>query len=78
MAVVPRRFRGVPRDNLMGPARPVPQCEGVLFSDGTVVVRWLQGWPTCVVIPERGLDALEAGVGWGGPLEIEWIDGRTG
>lgn len=78
MAVYPRRFRAVPVDNLMGPARPGAQCEGVLFTDGSVCVRWLVGWPTCVVFPDRGIEALESGVGFGGPMEVEWLDGAHG
>lgn len=78
MAVHPRRFRAWPRDNLTGRARPRSFAEGVVFTDGTVAVRWLGAAPTSVVYPEQGLDALEAGAGFGGPCEIEWIDGLHG
>lgn len=62
----------------MGPARSSAYAEGVLFSDGTVAVSWLRGWPTCCMWPQRGIEALEAGTGFGGPMEIEWLDGAHG
>jgi hypothetical protein len=78
MAVNPRRFRVWPRDNLLGVNRPGAFAEGVMFTDGTVAVRWLGVVPTSVVFPDRGVDALLAGVGFGGPTEIEWVDGAHG
>lgn len=49
-----------------------------MFTDGTVCIRWLGNVPTCVVYPDRGLDALEQGSGFGGPSDIEWLDGNHG
>ena len=78
MALNPRRFRVWPRDNLIGKARPGAYAEGVLFSDGTVVVRWTGVIPTSVVYPDRGIDAIESGVGFGSRSDIEWLDGVHG
>lgn len=78
MAANPRRFRAYPTENLMGPAKVSSFAEGVMFTDGTVVVRWATQWPTHIVLPQRGIEALEAGVGFGGPAEIEWLDGAHG
>lgn len=74
MAVDPRRFYAYPRNNVMGHARMAAVAEGVQFTDGTVVVRWTANWPTSVILPLRGLDALEQGAGFGGPLDVEFID----
>ena len=78
MAVYPRRFRLWPRDNLTGRSRPKAFAEGVLFTDGTVAVRWVGVVPTCVVFPDQGIDAILAGTGFGGGAEIEWLDGQHG
>lgn len=78
MAANPRRFRVWPRENLTGRARSAAFAEGVLFTDGTIALRWLGSWPTSVVYPERGMDAIAAGAGFGGEAEIEWLDGAHG
>lgn len=78
MAANPRRFKVWPVENLTGRSRPSAYGEGVQFTDGTVVVRWLYGWPTSVVYPERGMEAIAAGVGFGGEAEVEWLDGAHG
>jgi hypothetical protein len=78
MAAYPRRFRVWPRENLIGSARTSAYAEGVQFTDGTVVVRFLNGLPTSVVYPDHGVDAICRGLGFGGPGEIEWLDGRHG
>ncbi len=78
MAVYPRRFRVWPEENLMGQSRANAFAEGVLFTDGTVAVRFLPPLPTSVVYPQHGLEALERGAGFGGRCEIEWLDGRHG
>jgi hypothetical protein len=78
MAANPRRFRVWPRENLTGRARIGAFAEGVMFTDGTVVVRWLGNVPTSVVYPDRGMDAIDSGNGFGGPGEVEWLDGNHG
>lgn len=78
MAANPRRFRVWPRENLMGMSRPGAYAEGVLFTDGTVAIRWMGNIPTSVVYPDRGVEAIRAGSGFGGPGDIEWLDGNHG
>lgn len=78
MAPNPRRFRVWPRWNVSGQSRVAAYAEGVLFTDGTVALRWTHGSPTSVIFPEHGLDAVRAGVGFGGEAEIEWLDGAHG
>lgn len=78
MAAYPRRFRVWPRENLIGASRDAAYAEGVQFTDGSVVVRYIRGIPTSIVYPERGIDAIRQGVGFGGPGDIEWLDGLHG
>lgn len=78
MAMNPRRFRVWPRDNLTGRSRPAAFAEGVMFTDGTVAVRWCGVIPTSVVYPDHGIDAIESGAGFGCVGEIEWLDGVHG
>jgi hypothetical protein len=47
-------------------------AEGVVFSDGTVALRWLSEWPTSVVFHDRGLEAVDAVHGHGGKTRIEF------
>jgi hypothetical protein len=51
-------------------------AEGVEFSDGSVVLRWLTEWPTSVVFHDRGIKAVEKVHGHGGATRIvfeeEW------
>lgn len=74
MAANPRRFRLWPTESVAG-VHIRAFAEGCLFTDGTVVVRFLGGAPTSVVYPDHGIAALEAGVGFGGPAVVEWLDG---
>jgi hypothetical protein len=74
MAIDPRRFLLWPRDNLTGRSRPAAFAQGVIFSDGTVVVQWTTPVPHTVVYPVRGLDLIQAGAGYNGQAEIEFLD----
>lgn len=74
MALHPRRFVVWPRDNLTGRSRPASFADGVLFSDGTVVVQWSGVVRHTVVYPANGLDVIEKGAGYGGPCFIEFLD----
>jgi hypothetical protein len=49
-------------------------AEGVVFSDGTVALRWLSEWPTSVVFHDRGVEALEAVHGHNGRTRIIYLD----
>jgi hypothetical protein len=45
-------------------------AEGVEFSDGSVVLRWMTEWPTSVVFHDRGMEAVEQIHGHGGRTRI--------
>lgn len=45
-------------------------AEGVLFSDGTVSLRWTSDWPTSVVFHDRGMESVEAVHGHGGKTRV--------
>lgn len=47
---------------------------GVVFPDGTVVLRWISAWPTSVVFHDRGMEGVEAVHGHNGSTEIVWLD----
>jgi hypothetical protein len=49
-------------------------AEGVEFSDGAVVLRWISDWPTSVVFHDRGIDGVAAIHGHGGATRIVWMD----
>jgi hypothetical protein len=48
-------------------------CEGVAFTDGTAVVRWLGEWSS-TVIHDRGVEAVEHVHGHGGATRLVWLD----
>ncbi|WP_028474102.1 hypothetical protein [Nocardioides alkalitolerans] len=48
-------------------------AEGVVFSDGTTVVRWIVGDHQSTVI-WRGVESVEAIHGHGGATQIVWVD----
>jgi hypothetical protein len=49
-------------------------AEGVEFSDGAVVVRWLTRWPTSVVFHDKGMESVYSLHGHGGTTKVEWVD----
>lgn len=49
-------------------------AEGVVFTDGTVALRWSGQWPTSVVFHERGIDSVRAVHGHGGWTRIVWCE----
>lgn len=49
-------------------------AEGVVFEDGTAVLRWRGKWPTSVVFHERGLEAVREVHGHGGATKIVVLD----
>ena len=49
-------------------------AEGVEFSDGVVVLRWVSDWPTSVVHHDRGMQSVIAVHSHGGSTRIEWLD----
>jgi len=46
-------------------------AEGVLWSDGSVSLRWLGEWPT-TTFHERGIDSVQTIHGHQGATEIRW------
>jgi hypothetical protein len=50
--------------------------EGVLFSDGAVVVHWLGRWPTSTVFHslEGAMEAVDAIHGHDGATLTKWVD----
>lgn len=49
-------------------------AEGVLFSDGTAVLRWLGGFPTSVVWHDHGMESIVAVHGHQGRSYVVWLD----
>lgn len=49
-------------------------AEGVVFDDGTAVLRWRGKWPTSVVFHERGLEAVREVHGHGGKTRVVVLD----
>lgn len=49
-------------------------AEGVVFEDGTAVLRWRGKWPTSVVFHDRGLEAVAEIHGHGGKTTIVVLD----
>ena len=49
-------------------------AEGVEFSDGSVVLRWISNNPTSVVFHDNGLESVEAIHGHQGSTIIHFID----
>lgn len=47
-------------------------AEGMEFTDGTVVLRWLGKWPTSVVFHDRGIESVMAIHGHGGATHVEF------
>ena len=49
-------------------------AEGVVFSDGTVALRWRGEWPTSVVFHDRGIEAVDHIHGHGGATRVVYVD----
>lgn len=78
-----RRFRLIRTQDLTGMSGTGIVAEGVEFTDGTVVVRWLDRGvsdvnrergvkPTTVVHPD--IQSVEALHGHNGATEVDWLD----
>lgn len=68
------RFRLVRMADLTGISGTGVVAEGVEFSDGTVVLRWLGDWPTSVVFHDRGMESVRHIHGHNGSTVIDWLD----
>lgn len=50
-------------------------ADGVVFPDGTAVLRWRVGqWPTSAVFHDRGMASVEAVHGHSGATRIVFLD----
>jgi hypothetical protein len=49
-------------------------AEGVEFTCGTVVLRWLGDWPTSVVFHDRGIESVHAIHGHCGATRVVYLD----
>ena len=49
-------------------------AEGLEFSDGVVVLRWLGDWPTSIVWHDRGIASVEHVHGHNGATMVRWLD----
>lgn len=47
-------------------------AEGVVFSDGTVSLRWTSDWPTSVVFHDKGIESVQAVPAVQRRMEIIW------
>lgn len=73
-----RRFNLVRDEDVTGLSGTGLVAEGVAFSDGVVVLRWVGKNPTSVVWHDGGVASVEAIHGHGGLTRIEWADGGPG
>lgn len=67
-----RRFKLLRREDVTGVSGTGIVAEGVEFSDGSCVVRWLSNHPTTVT--HDSIESVEAIHGHGGATEIKWVD----
>lgn len=72
-----RAFRLARHTDVSGVSGVGYVAEGIEFSDGTVVLRWMTDWPTSVVFHDRGIESVEAIHGHNGATQIEWLDAPT-
>lgn len=74
MTATLRAFRLVRDEDMTGVSGTGVVAEGVVFSDGTVSLRWTSAWPTSVVFHDRGLASVEAVHGHDGKTRVEFVD----
>lgn len=67
-----RTFRLVRNEDVTGVSGTGVVAEGVEFTDGCVVLRWVGKYPTSVVWHDRGVESVEAIHGHDGKTEIRW------
>lgn len=70
----PRPFVLVRSEDVSGVSGTGIVAEGVVFSDGTVALRWLSQWPTSVVFHDRGLESVERVHGHDGRTVVRFLD----
>lgn len=67
-----RRFELVRTEDVSGVSGTGAVAEGVVFSDGTVVLRWRGEFASTIV--HRDLEALLAVHGHQGRTQVHWLD----
>lgn len=75
MARLPRRFRLWPRDNILGIAADLAFMEGVLFVDGTIVLRVPGKVNGVFTFPDRTVEQILGMDLFSSPPRLEWLDG---
>lgn len=69
-----KRFQLVRAVDVTGVSGTGIVAEGIEFSDGTAVVRWVVGEYRSTVIWPTGTDAVVAVHGHGGATTVRWLD----
>lgn len=69
-----RRFYLIRDVDITGVSGTGVVAEGVLFSDDSVILRWLGDWPTSVVFHDRGIMAVRHVHGHEGATRISFLD----
>ena len=75
MARLPRRFRLWPKDNMLGIAAEFAFVEGVLFVDGTVVLKIPGKINGVFTFPDRTVEQIMRMDLFLLPPRLEWLDG---
>lgn len=69
-----RRFVLMRDEDVSGVSGVGMVAEGVAFTDGTAVLRWVGDWPTSVVWHDRGVAAVLHVHGHDGRTRVVWLD----
>jgi hypothetical protein len=74
----PRRFYLLRKSDITGVSGPGVICEGVQFTNGTVVFRWISDRASLTIFPreEGGIDGVMEKHGHSGHTVIVWLDGE--
>lgn len=71
----PRRFYLLRKEDVTGVSGPGVTCEGVQFTNGTVVFRWLSDAPSLTTFfGKKGLEEMLDKHGHNGKTEVIWLD----
>ena len=72
----PRRFYLLRKSDVTGVSGPGVICEGVQFTNGTVVFRWISNRSSLTIFSreEGGIRAVEEKHGHDGQTVIVWLD----
>jgi hypothetical protein len=71
----PRRFYLLRKEDVTGVSGPGVICEGVQFTNGTVVFRWLSDSPSVTTFfGENAVEEMLDKHGHGGRTVVIWVD----